>query len=247
MAEKARVHELAREFGVPSKDVLGALKEMGEFVKSASSTVEAPVVRRLTEVKGDEWRAAAAAKAARAAAAAAKKAAKTAESTAGSNGDVVGGQARPAHRCPRRVVQRGYAGRGRAFRRRGPRGGDRDRAGGGAGARGDTVRHARRSRPAGRRRTRRQHGGAAGRGSPRPTRARPSHPPPYRARRVPSRAVPDPGTTRSRRPRACSVRGGPTPAARRPHRPQAARPRAPATRGRRAARESPAPHGPTRR
>ncbi len=90
MAEKARVHELAREFGVPSKDVLGALKEMGEFVKSASSTVEAPVVRRLTEVKGDEWRAAAAAKAARAAAAAAKKAAKTAESTAGSNGDVVG-------------------------------------------------------------------------------------------------------------------------------------------------------------
>ncbi len=79
MAGKARVHELAKEFGVPSKNVLEALKEMGEFVKSASSTVEAPVVRRLEETKGPEWKAAAEAKAARAAKAAAKKAAKTAE------------------------------------------------------------------------------------------------------------------------------------------------------------------------
>ena len=44
-----RVHELAREFGVESKVVLSTLKDMGEYVKSASSTVEAPVVRRLTE------------------------------------------------------------------------------------------------------------------------------------------------------------------------------------------------------
>src|ERR687885_130729 len=44
---KARVHELAKEFGVDSKTVLAKLKEMGEFVKSASSTVEAPVARRL--------------------------------------------------------------------------------------------------------------------------------------------------------------------------------------------------------
>src|SRR4029453_11200634 len=44
---KARVHELAKELGVDSKTVLAKLKEMGEFVKSASSTVEAPVARRL--------------------------------------------------------------------------------------------------------------------------------------------------------------------------------------------------------
>ncbi|WP_085067076.1 translation initiation factor IF-2 [Catenuloplanes japonicus] len=47
MAGKARVHELAKELGVESKVVLAKLKEMGEFVKSASSTVEAPVARRL--------------------------------------------------------------------------------------------------------------------------------------------------------------------------------------------------------
>ncbi|WP_414974501.1 translation initiation factor IF-2 [Gordonia sp. (in: high G+C Gram-positive bacteria)] len=46
---KARVHELAKELGVPSKTVLERLKEQGEFVKSASSTVEAPVARRLRE------------------------------------------------------------------------------------------------------------------------------------------------------------------------------------------------------
>ncbi|HEU4421325.1 MAG TPA: translation initiation factor IF-2 [Pilimelia sp.] len=50
MAGKARVHELAKELGVESKIVLAKLKEMGEFVKSASSTVEAPVARRLRQV-----------------------------------------------------------------------------------------------------------------------------------------------------------------------------------------------------
>ncbi|MFR0568781.1 translation initiation factor IF-2 [Bifidobacterium apri] len=38
---------MAKELGVDSKTVLEKLKDMGEFVKSASSTVEAPVVRRL--------------------------------------------------------------------------------------------------------------------------------------------------------------------------------------------------------
>ncbi|MET0953900.1 MAG: translation initiation factor IF-2 N-terminal domain-containing protein, partial [Aeromicrobium sp.] len=52
-----RVHELAREFGVESKVVLSTLKDMGEYVKSASSTVEAPVVRRLTEEHGEALRA----------------------------------------------------------------------------------------------------------------------------------------------------------------------------------------------
>jgi translation initiation factor IF-2 len=44
---KQRVYELAKDLGVDSKAVLEKLKDMGEFVKSASSTVEAPVVRRL--------------------------------------------------------------------------------------------------------------------------------------------------------------------------------------------------------
>ncbi|WP_300768044.1 translation initiation factor IF-2 [uncultured Bifidobacterium sp.] len=46
---KQRVYELAKDLGVDSKTVLEKLKDMGEFVKSASSTVEAPVVRRLKE------------------------------------------------------------------------------------------------------------------------------------------------------------------------------------------------------
>lgn len=49
MAAKPRVHELAKELGTTSKIVLSTLKDMGEFVKSASSTVEAPVARRLRE------------------------------------------------------------------------------------------------------------------------------------------------------------------------------------------------------
>ncbi|MDQ3464069.1 MAG: translation initiation factor IF-2 N-terminal domain-containing protein, partial [Actinomycetota bacterium] len=49
MPGKARVHELAKEFGLSSKAVLEKLNELGEYVKSASSTVEAPVARRLRE------------------------------------------------------------------------------------------------------------------------------------------------------------------------------------------------------
>ncbi|SDK67384.1 bacterial translation initiation factor 2 (bIF-2) [Glycomyces sambucus] len=47
MAAKPRVHELAKELGTTSKELLARLGDMGEFVKSASSTVEAPVARRL--------------------------------------------------------------------------------------------------------------------------------------------------------------------------------------------------------
>ena len=46
---KVRVYELAKEFGVESKVVMTKLAELGEFVRSASSTVEAPVVRKLKE------------------------------------------------------------------------------------------------------------------------------------------------------------------------------------------------------
>jgi translation initiation factor IF-2 len=49
VAGKARVHELAKELGVTSKEVLNKLAEQGEYVKSASSTVEAPVARRLRD------------------------------------------------------------------------------------------------------------------------------------------------------------------------------------------------------
>jgi translation initiation factor IF-2 len=44
---KVRVYELAKELGVESKVVMTKLQEMGEFVRSASSTVEPPVVRKL--------------------------------------------------------------------------------------------------------------------------------------------------------------------------------------------------------
>ncbi len=57
---KTRVHELAKEFGVESKFVLEKLKEMGEFVKSASSTVEPPVEMRFKKQYGDQLKASAA-------------------------------------------------------------------------------------------------------------------------------------------------------------------------------------------
>ena len=46
---KVRVHELAKQLGMESKVVLAKLQEMGEFVRSASSTIEAPVARKLIE------------------------------------------------------------------------------------------------------------------------------------------------------------------------------------------------------
>jgi translation initiation factor IF-2 len=50
---KVRVHELAKQLGMESKLVLAKLQEMGEFVRSASSTVEAPVVRKMLELFPD--------------------------------------------------------------------------------------------------------------------------------------------------------------------------------------------------
>jgi translation initiation factor IF-2 len=41
------VHEIASELGVDSKVALAKLKELGEFVKSPSSTIEPPVARKL--------------------------------------------------------------------------------------------------------------------------------------------------------------------------------------------------------
>ena len=56
---KVRVYELAKELGVESKVVMTKLQELGEFVRSASSTVEPPVVKRFNDKYGDELRAAA--------------------------------------------------------------------------------------------------------------------------------------------------------------------------------------------
>ena len=46
---KPRVHEIAKEIGITSKELLSKLTEMGEYVSSASSTLEAPVVRKVRE------------------------------------------------------------------------------------------------------------------------------------------------------------------------------------------------------
>ena len=44
---KPRVHEIASELGIDSKKALEKLKEMGEFVKGPSSSIEPPVARKL--------------------------------------------------------------------------------------------------------------------------------------------------------------------------------------------------------
>jgi translation initiation factor IF-2 len=73
---------LAKELGVTSKEVLARLSDQGEFVKSASSTVEAPVARRLRESFGGGK-------------AAAEKAAAE-KVTAGGNGSAATAPAKPA-------------------------------------------------------------------------------------------------------------------------------------------------------
>lgn len=47
---KPRVHEVAKDLGIESKELLAKLKDMGEYVRTASSTIEPPVVRRLKEM-----------------------------------------------------------------------------------------------------------------------------------------------------------------------------------------------------
>ncbi|MBB1510171.1 translation initiation factor IF-2 [Tessaracoccus sp. MC1756] len=46
---KPRVHEIAKEIGKTSKELLSWLGENGEYVRGPSSTLEAPVVRRVRE------------------------------------------------------------------------------------------------------------------------------------------------------------------------------------------------------
>jgi hypothetical protein len=47
LSNKPRVHEVAAEMGMPAKDVLLALRRMGEYVKGPSSSIEPAVARRL--------------------------------------------------------------------------------------------------------------------------------------------------------------------------------------------------------
>lgn len=47
MSAKPRVHEVASELGVPAKDVMKALRNMGEYVKGPSSSIEPAVARRV--------------------------------------------------------------------------------------------------------------------------------------------------------------------------------------------------------
>lgn len=46
-ATRIRVYDLAREVGMPAKDVVNYLRRMGEYVTSPSSTIEAPVARNV--------------------------------------------------------------------------------------------------------------------------------------------------------------------------------------------------------
>jgi translation initiation factor IF-2 len=50
---KTRVSELAKQYGISSKDAIAKLSEMGEFVKTASSTIELPVEMKFKKTYGD--------------------------------------------------------------------------------------------------------------------------------------------------------------------------------------------------
>ena len=50
---KPRVHELAKELNITSKEAIAKLQDLGEFVRGASSTVEPPVVKKLRAAFAD--------------------------------------------------------------------------------------------------------------------------------------------------------------------------------------------------
>ena len=85
---KTRVHELAKTYGIESKEVLDKLKELGEFVKSASSTIELPVEMKFKKTYGDALLAAKAPAAPAERPAETPAAEKTAASTVESNGAI---------------------------------------------------------------------------------------------------------------------------------------------------------------
>ena len=46
---KVRVHQLAKELGISSKEAVTKLNELGEYVKGAASSIEAPAAKKLRE------------------------------------------------------------------------------------------------------------------------------------------------------------------------------------------------------
>src|SRR3569623_1236295 len=50
---KTRDSELAKQYGISSKDAIAKLSEMGEFVKTASSTIELPVEMKFKKAYGE--------------------------------------------------------------------------------------------------------------------------------------------------------------------------------------------------
>nr|WP_231986565.1 translation initiation factor IF-2 [Mycobacterium sp. 852002-40037_SCH5390672] len=114
---------MAKELGVTSKEVLARLNDQGEFVKSASSTVEAPVARRLRESFGGGKTAAKAAAKAPAAKAPDKsldKALDTAIGTAGGNGEATATPAKPGESATAAAAQASAAAPAEAPARPGP-------------------------------------------------------------------------------------------------------------------------------
>jgi len=69
-----RVYDIAKELGIDSKVALAKLAELGEFVKSGSSTIAPPVAKKLRDAFPQQAAAAAAAPAPAAKATAAPKA-----------------------------------------------------------------------------------------------------------------------------------------------------------------------------
>ncbi|WP_080674718.1 translation initiation factor IF-2 [Tropheryma whipplei] len=52
---KPRLYEVASDLGTDSKTLMGILREMGEFVKSPSSALEPPVVRKLAKAFAEKY------------------------------------------------------------------------------------------------------------------------------------------------------------------------------------------------
>jgi translation initiation factor IF-2 len=99
---KTRVSELAKKYGISSKDAIAKLSDMGEFVKTASSTIELPVEMKFKQTYGDALLAeqAKAAPAPKAAAKAPAKAAPAAAPVTEPAADVTADEVEPARTAP---------------------------------------------------------------------------------------------------------------------------------------------------
>ncbi|HEY8591109.1 MAG TPA: translation initiation factor IF-2 [Naasia sp.] len=123
MPAKPRVHEVASDLGVDTKVALAKLKEMGEFVKGPSSSIEPPVARKLRaalEAEGKTAPKSAAPAAAPAAPAAPARPAASAPATSARPGPAAPAPA-PRAEAPRAEAPRAEAPRTEAPRADAPR------------------------------------------------------------------------------------------------------------------------------